>query len=105
MKLASWITAPFAQPEAQGTRVPSVASVAPVAMGHTDSAMIFRAHLATLSDGPSLVNAFDRMVAAHPRIADQVIAAGGLGEISQGRAVRSIREYLVKRVAVAPQGL
>lgn len=80
-------------------------SVPPVALGHTDSAMIFRAHLATLSDGSDLVAAFDRMAVAHPRVADQVIAAGGLGEVSRGRAVRSLRDYLVTRVAVSPQGL
>jgi len=97
---------------AQGTTLPKITTgptvteviLAP-ALGYGDTAMIFRSHLATLSDGAALVAGLDRMVQVAPAVAGQVFAAGSLGEVSRGRAVRSVRDYLVTRVAVAPLGL
>lgn len=106
MKLAQWISAPFAQPQVQGTSVPASAPTLPVIMGHDDSVMIFRSVLLrTQRDGCELVAALDRMVARAPQVARQVIFAGSLGQVSQGRAADALRTYLDTGVAVAPMGL
>lgn len=99
MKLPSWISAPFAQPTAQGTSVPT-------AQGHDDSVMVFRSTLLrTQVDGCELVAALDRMAQRAPKVAAQVIFAGSLGRVSQGRAADSLRTYLDTGVAVAPLGM
>lgn len=77
-----------------------------VAPGHDDSVIIFRSWLLrTQGDGVELRAALDRMTARAPKIAAQVIFAGSLGEISQGRAAASLRTYLGTGVAQAPLGL
>lgn len=89
----------------QGTPLP-VSTPAPVAQGRDDSVIIFRSWLLrTQGDGCELRAALDRMVARAPKIADQVIFAGSLGEVSQGRAADSLRTYLATGVAQAPMGL
>jgi hypothetical protein len=134
MKLKPWLNAPFAQPaqvvadaipacywcddisvrfdQASGlTACESCArkhfrpAPAPVAVGPDDTVMIFRAYLGTLTDGPALVNTMDTMVRKAPGVASQVIMASSLGEVSRGRAVRSLRDYMITKVAVAPLGL
>lgn len=92
-----------ATPSARPTQDAPVMIKLPEAVGQGDSAMIFRAHLAMIDS--ALVDALDRMVIKAPEVANQVLAAGALGEISRGRAVRALVEYQATKVAVAPLGL
>ncbi len=100
MKLASWITAPFTQPEAQDTPV-MIAIPQPTEVA--DETMIFRSTLLrTQGDGPALREVLDRMIAGAPEVAAQVILSGSLGQVSLGRAVAALRTYQATGVAVAP---
>lgn len=84
-------------------RTSNLGTPLPVALGHDDSAMIFRATLLrTERDGVELRGGLDRMVARAPMVAAQVIAAGSLGAETRGRAVEALRTYLGTGVAVAP---
>jgi hypothetical protein len=80
--------------------------VMPAPVEHADTTTIFRSSLLrTERDGCELATALDLMITRHPKIAEQVIFAGNLGEVSRKRAVASVAIFRATGVATAPAAL
>lgn len=80
------------------------ATLAPIEQA--DTTAIFRSGmLRTERDGCELATALDRMITRHPKIAEQVIFAGNLGEVSRKRAVAAVAIFKATGVATAPEAL
>lgn len=101
MKLAAWISAPFAQPKIQGTRVsapaPAETIMTPVEIVMSDdAAVIFRDALTSrhgAAEGAALVKIFDRMASVHPAHASMIVRLGSQGHLSFTRATAELRAY------------
>lgn len=112
MKLAHWISAPFAQPTREVTPVAPKINNAPVMIAMPSTAdldAIFRSTLLKIAkDGCDLIMTMDAMITRHPAIATQVLLTGVGGGATPGSmalAIESLRIFEATGVAMPPSAL